>query len=227
MCIGFSPSGRTQMVCTKAQNVRPAELSDDHRRKWSEEGSGVGAEGYGELGTEGSRGVGGGGRVEMGTRKDQDTRMAMTPTEYTNEEYRDLNTPQMIDDSLTKSSSMDTIDILMDCPPLVGYYMRREEYLTKHGWPSPPSTPNTSLPRSPFPGLTVEQVYSGYANSWDVEQNWLWRRALRDPERQYVGDAMLELEAEIDAEPGLEPKRNLFARTVEAVCRKFRGLLRH
>ncbi|KAG8736232.1 hypothetical protein FRC10_009546 [Ceratobasidium sp. 414] len=246
MCIEFSPSGRTQMVCTKQCNGQGSGRSPDEE---SENGASIGDGSYREHGTEASSRVGGEGRSKMDTGKNVDTRMVKTPMEHdlrnqvdwswetdegsrtrsnTNEECMESNTSQdMTNDSrsLTKSRSMDTIDIRMDCPPLVGYYMRREECLTKNGWPSAPSTPSTSPARSPFPGLTVEQVYDGYANSWDVEQNWLWRRALRDPARQYVGDAVSDLD--IEAEAGLEPKRNSFARMVNAVCRKLRGLVKH
>ncbi|KAG8728186.1 hypothetical protein FRC10_005232 [Ceratobasidium sp. 414] len=262
MCIGFSPSGRTQMVCTKPCNGQGSGRSPDEE---NENRASIGDGSYREHGAEASSRVGSEERDKMDTGKNVDTRMAKTPMEHdlrnqvdrswetvegsgtrsnTNEEYTESNTSQdMTNDSyahlmsphfqsdpalrgsLTKSRSMDTIDIRMDCPPLVGYYMRREECLTKNGWPSAPSMPSTSPARSPFPGLTVEQVYDGYANSWDVEQNWLWRRALRDPARQYVGDAMSELE--IEAEAGLPPRRNSFTRMMNAVCRKLRGLVKH
>ncbi|KAG9076780.1 hypothetical protein FS749_011397 [Ceratobasidium sp. UAMH 11750] len=236
MCIGFSPSGRIAMVCTKPQGECGNGRSSDGHGGMGEGETGVGG-GYGGRTAEDSGRVGVAERGEMDTRNDLDTRpmgydrrnQVSSPRETDEAPGTSSNTFQMVDDSysLTRSSSMDTLDILMDCPPLVGYYMRREEYLTKYGWPSPPTTPSTAPPRSPFPGLTIEQVYDGYANSWDVEQNWLWRRALRDPARQYVGDGMLELELEVEVEPKLEGKRNVFARMAWVVWGKVRGLLKH
>ncbi|KAG9074865.1 hypothetical protein FS749_013518 [Ceratobasidium sp. UAMH 11750] len=235
MCIGFSPSGRIAMVCTKPENERGSGRSSDGHGGMGEDETSTGG-GYGGRNAEDSGRVGVAERGEMDARDNQDMRpmgydrrnQVSSPRETDEARGTRSNTSQMVDDSrsLSRSSSMDTLDILMDCPPLVGYYMRREEYLTKNGWPSPPTTPSTTPPRSPFPGLTIEQVYDGYANSWDVEQNWLWRRALRDPARQYVGDGMLELEPEVEAEPKLESKKNVFARMGGVVWGKVRGLLK-
>ncbi|KAG9125752.1 hypothetical protein FRC07_006381, partial [Ceratobasidium sp. 392] len=125
------------------------------------------------------------------------------------------------------SASWNTLDTWMYCPPLVGYYMRQEEYRTKNPQPRPtPSTPSTP-PRPPIPGMTFEEIYGGYANSWDTEQNWLWRRALNDPVRQYVNESFSELEPEPEVKSESKTKNAVARKIVEIVGLKLGRLFKH
>ncbi|KAG8717611.1 hypothetical protein FRC09_014018 [Ceratobasidium sp. 395] len=152
------------------------------------------------------------------------------------EEYMDTNTSPYTANysyNMTKSTSWDTLVIRMYCPPLVGYYMRQEEYRTKNPKPRlAPSTPSTP-PRSPIPGMSLEQIYDGYSNSWDVEQNSTWCQALHDPARQYVNEAFpdldeeMDLDSETEPEPKVETKSNVVGKIVEVVGFKLGRLFKY
>ncbi|KAG8679634.1 hypothetical protein FRC09_018835, partial [Ceratobasidium sp. 395] len=152
------------------------------------------------------------------------------------EEYMDTNTSPYTANfsyNMTKSTSWGTLEIRMYCPPLVGYYMRQEEYRTKNPQPrSAPSTPSTP-PRSPIPGMSLEQIYDGYSNSWDVEQNSTWRQALHDPARRYVNEAFPDLDVETDSdtevepEPKVETKSGVVGRIMEVLGLKLGGLFKY
>ncbi|KAG8775459.1 hypothetical protein FRC12_001480 [Ceratobasidium sp. 428] len=151
------------------------------------------------------------------------------------EEHMDTNTsPYTASYLMTKSTSWDTLAIRMYCPPLVGYYMRQEEYRTNlKPQPRPaPSTPSTQ-PRSPIPGMSLEQIYDGYSSSWDVEQNWTWRQALHDSTRQYVNELFPELDVETEQDTEMEPelkvetKRNVVGKIMGAVGLKLGGWFKY
>ncbi|QRV85675.1 hypothetical protein RhiJN_13693 [Ceratobasidium sp. AG-Ba] len=143
-------------------------------------------------------------------------------------ESTEWDDPQDLPQSMSISTWEAKRQHILNQPSLVGYYMRWEMHVTKHGMPRCALPTPTVPPKSPIPGMTIEQVYESYADRWDVEQNQLWRNALAGHTRADLDTKVVgpETEQEVETEGKQGTKRSVIASVVKVVCSGARGIFK-
>ncbi|QRV99723.1 hypothetical protein RhiJN_27742 [Ceratobasidium sp. AG-Ba] len=162
------------------------------------------------------------------TSRDGNPDLSWTTESGSTRESSESDDPRDLPQSMSISTWEAKWQHILNQPSLVGYYMRWEMHVTKHGMPRrAPATPAV-VPKSPIPGMTMEQVYESYADRWDVEQNQLWRDALAghtktDLDNEFV-DSGIERQTKDEEKAGT--KRGAMAKAIKGVCLGIRGLFK-